>query len=416
MPKLWGFYAMPISFIDEIVDIYSIEGLPNDEYKVTKDHTLVLGDLHGNAIKLLYCLMLHGFIAVLQQQEYDYLVTIYVKPAKKLTSKDIQRFNEILDNITCQNQGKLLLIGDVLADRGSNDYWTLKILALLKRLEIPVEILLSNHDSTFIEATELQKNYMPQNPSLFNASMVNLQQLIDMKLIEKKEVDVIANQIYKPMLKALSYSLAINLQSITLFSHAAIGLNTINYLSQVLQLKYDDKTPVALCKTIDAINHEFQKFVQKNQVHELYCEAQEAKDSFNNNADLTQYPFAFIMYNRLYHHIQRPKKHSQQGYALDYVHGHDSDDHDFKHLNNTLGMSVMSSGGAYSAILTSGYNKCPEPKKTDLLQRLNTQPTFFSLPPSSVNFNEKIEKIKQSLISSGQSIHTQEKKEVYVKK
>ena len=60
-------------------------------------------------------------------------------------------------------------MGDILADRGNNDYLTLKLLEKLHSLEIPYEIMLSNHDLWFIEAAE---DYF-QNPSKVRFDEIN---------------------------------------------------------------------------------------------------------------------------------------------------------------------------------------------------------------------------------------------------
>ena len=82
----------------------------------------------------------------------------------------------------------------------------------------------------------------------------------------------IAEIAYKPMLKALSYTLDEVENRITLYSHAAIDLACVEALAVRLEVPYADETARELASTIDAINGAFAVYVRKKTVHHLYAD------------------------------------------------------------------------------------------------------------------------------------------------
>ena len=106
---------------------------------------------------------------------------------------------------------------------------------------VPLEIVLSNHTADFIRAYETQNNYLPNNlAEHFVKSMFGLNQLIDRDLVSKKDIDTLFEKIYTTNLKALTYTINEKNQSIAVFSHAPIGLETIESLCQKLNITYCD--------------------------------------------------------------------------------------------------------------------------------------------------------------------------------
>src|SRR5580765_5689167 len=90
-----------------------------------------IGDLHGNALKFLYFLVRHGILSISREQ-YKTLVKIYHTPVDDLDHNQLQQFKTILNQAKVNNKGKIRLIGDEHADRGMNDYFTLKIIEKLE--------------------------------------------------------------------------------------------------------------------------------------------------------------------------------------------------------------------------------------------------------------------------------------------
>lgn len=352
-------------FINEEVDIYKLPN-PNLAEGEINGIQITIGDLHGNAVKLLFMLVKHGIATNISEKAYQRLVAIYRTPADKLKKECLKEFASILASMEFHSKSEVRLLGDELADRGSNDYFTLKILEKLNERRVPIEIIISNHSIEFIEAYEIQNNFKPQ--MLFGDmvdSMQKLQIFIDKDLVSREEILKIVNKAYRPVLKAISYSMDNNKEEITIYSHAGIGLNAIKSLAKKLNVEYKDLTIAELAQTIDEINIEFQKHVESNKIHTLYTRENMRKGfSSRAYADLSdETPFEFIMWNRNYSSIDRPAKHAS--YKLCFVHGHDPDDwmhnlndpterkaeHVFN-LDNSLGKRKDFSQGTYTVLQT----------------------------------------------------------------
>ena len=399
-------------FINEQVDIYQLP--PVDlTHKGTEGTQITIGDLHGNAMKLMFMLVKHGIATNISKEDYNRLVEIYRTTTKDLTKELLGEFNEILAKIKFNSDSTIRLIGDELADRGNNDYFTLKILEKLNEHTVPVEIIVSNHSIEFIEAYEKQDDF--HAPMLSQGghapSMEKLQILVETGIVTREEILEITKKAYKPTLRAISYSLSEDNKGITIYSHAGIGLNTIKSLAQKLDVEFKDTTAVDLARTIDNINEQFQKHVQNNTVNTLYTR-EKMYAGYSGYSDLSDAPFEFIMWNRLYHHIDRPAVHS--GYNVNFVHGHDFSDptkDNIYNLDNSLGKMEHWNKGTYTVLYSHkgevALGKKPIEIDVTVEQRENEKeikPTVITLPKLQQFFLSQLDEIKtkeQDLRSRG---------------
>ena len=349
---------MPIKLLKKNLNIFTFPTL-DSAYPIANTDELTIGDLHGNAIKLLYFLIKQQIINNINRKEYKKLVDIYNKSVDRLEKKNLDSFNKIVEKIECKNQKILVrLIGDELADRGSNDYFTLKILQKLHEQGVRLEILLSNHSAEFIKAYEIQQ-INPHNKfssrylhARFITSMINLQILIDKKLIDKKEMFAIFQTVYEPSLKLISYTLDKDNKAIILYTHAPAGLESIKSIASEFDIYYKDGKLAELTQTIKTINTEFQKkYVQENNIRDLL--------------EIENPVYSFI-WNRDYKTLERPEQKS--GYKLSFVHGHDSSEPSQKNIYNLdtdLGKCVSCNKGEYSVFrITEDEEFKPEKKFT----------------------------------------------------
>lgn len=340
------------AYITKTVDIYQLPSI-NISKKGSVAIQITIGDLHGNSMKLMFMLITHGIASNINESDYSKLVEIYLTPTRNLTKEHIDEFNQILSKIEFSTDSLIRLIGDELADRGSNDYFTLKILEKLYENNVPVEIIASNHSIEFILACEKQDNfYTPILNYKYASSMENLQYLVNKEIVTREEILTIANSNYKPTLRAISYSLNENQKEITIYSHAGIGLNTIEYLAQKLEVEYIDTSARELAQTIDNINLRFQQHVQNNTVHTLY--PSKKMEAGSENEYLINESFEFILWNRDYTHIFRPEIHYD--YHVNFVHGHDPSENtrnNIYNLDNSLGKSDINNIGIYSVIYSA---------------------------------------------------------------
>lgn len=318
------------------------------------DTQLTIGDLHGNALKLLYILIRHGFFD-LSNELYALFVHIYKKPADCLTRQDIDDFNVIIDSLEVLERRKLLrLIGDETADRGQNDYFTLKLIKKIVIEQIQLVILISNHGYDFIRSYEryiAMGNVFPSDLKHgFSNSLNNLRTLIYKGIISNEEFLDLANEYYRPNLKLIDYSIDPLNNAITIFSHAIIGLDLIKSFCNFLGIAYKDNLIPDLAGTIDNLHSAFKERVNINGIHTLnrsWVTTDSTLDLLRNN------PLTYLMFNRDFRstpdHLMRPSFLDDNGAKIYFTHGHDPDAPSENHVfnldqHNILGKSIAPCG------------------------------------------------------------------------
>ena len=302
---------------------------------------LTIGDLHANAMFLMHFLVTNGIVKI-DSDTYSQLTNIYRKIT--LTKQDISDFNAIIDTLEIGEKPLLRLIGDEICDRGQNDYFIFKILNKLHQSGVRTEILLSNHGIEFLIPYENQQELYAPNIDTGNQaqSLNTMRTLIEKNIITREEVDVLIRESYLPNLKLLSYSVDRDSNAITIFSHAGIGLQTIQSLAQKFQNEgviYNDNTVSDLATTIDAINSVFANYVNKGKVYSLT-----STYPFVSEND----PVTFLIWNRNYFKLRINDKDKK--YQLYYAHGHDSGEltrDNIFNLDNSCFKGVTNNVGQY---------------------------------------------------------------------
>lgn len=233
---------------------------------------LSVGDLHGNALKLIYILVEEGTLE-LGEADYNSLRKIYETDFETLRDEDakerIAGFQKIIAKATVNKNKAITLIGDELADRGNNDYFTLLVLKKLHDSEVNLDVILSNHSAVFIRDYERKVFTGANDLGRGQAqSLVSMQRLMARNLVAEKEVRDLVENCYIPKTKAISYTVSADGQ-LTLFSHAPIGLETIQALAKKFNIPYEDKTTKALINTIDKINAYVKTLFEKRELAAL---------------------------------------------------------------------------------------------------------------------------------------------------
>jgi len=252
----------------------------------------------------------------------------------------LAEFEQFIDQIEVADRNTLVrLIGDELADRGSNDYFTLRLLGLLHAEGVDVNITISNHSNEFITAYENLINNDALTPSnvisdVQKPSFFGLKILYDAGLVTKDEITQLVNIAYKPSLKLIDYTL--NEQGITLFTHAPVRFDVIRNIAHSVGVVYNDSSKEALATTIDKINSKFTQIVDENRVRE-YCNTNGIDDPANMTlADIAQTPLMNLIWNRWNKNKDTAdaRPDSVNGYQVRYYHGHDSYQSSYQHINN----------------------------------------------------------------------------------
>ena len=163
-----------------------------DESLFKNFNQLTIGDLHGNAVKLLYFLAAYRIVdgwsmnlekiksySLVQQEQvlknhlednwYEEFVNFYDLFSLSIEDADLRRvlkfFKCVIEGLKISKSNSFLLrfLGDMLADRGKLDPLIILILDALTEATIPIEIVASNHDLEFIEAIERNLPFRAQH-------------------------------------------------------------------------------------------------------------------------------------------------------------------------------------------------------------------------------------------------------------
>jgi hypothetical protein len=258
---------------------------------------------------------------------------------KEELAKGIVQFRLFMQQIKINDPTTLIqLIGDEVGDRGSNDYFTIVLLDFLKRNDVSVTKLISNHGHEFVSAYERMLTGFEFEPAgtLFpsqSVSISGLKLLLDLNIIDKEELTSLVES-YKSSLKIIDYLL--HDDGITLISHAPIRFDVLKKIARHMGVVYDDSTKEALATTIDKVNTKFAVAVAENRVHKLY----ELGDFDAENMSATavaQNPLEYVMWNRwnaAKDNSPKARPASVNGYAVHYVHGHDPYPSRRPHISN----------------------------------------------------------------------------------
>ncbi|HBS51837.1 MAG TPA: hypothetical protein DEA62_02465 [Coxiellaceae bacterium] len=231
--------------------------------------TVTFGDMHGNTMKLLWNLIQEGVIKI-EPKEFD-------KMWKAYRENDVEAFISLIGSIEVVRPDlKVRLIGDVFADRGQNDYFTLKVLEKLYQGGVKPEITYSNHDIWLLG--DYKKEPESWAAVMFNALPFMGKQAQSggnlLELIKKggdptlESVQGLIDTYVIPFMKVISYSLSEDKSKISLFMHAPNVLDRIKDLAQALEVSWPEeggpKSAVELARIIDEINSKFDEIRTKN--------------------------------------------------------------------------------------------------------------------------------------------------------
>lgn len=325
---------MPHTLISEEVDLYVYP----QRLRTESGAQITLGDLHGNCIKLLFVLLKHGIADGIDESEYQRLVKIYKKkltPHKKgleYSQKYINEFICLVNKLHFNPDIKIRLLGDELADRGSNDLLTLILLQVMREKDANLEIVYSNHGLWFLQsyAQDFKQSHPGGHPSQYK-SLSQLEKAIDLDIVSLEEVQQIVTDAYFPVLKLISYSLNHANDEISIFSHAPIEIAMLKALSETFGVDFDDTTASALAQTIDALNEAFQTA--------LLCH------SLAKLIEPESMVYDFVWNRHSFSVLNRYSEYND--YQINYIHGHDdggSQAHHIFNMNNYLGFKRWHQG------------------------------------------------------------------------
>ncbi len=382
------------TLLKQYIEIDKHPGKPNIR-PAHPNNQLTIGDLHSNALKFLNFLIRENIVEM-PPEDYQKIVNeIYYKNPYKFQRSDLDSFIKIISSAKINTHTAIRLLGDELADRGQNDIFILLILDILIQKGVPVEILLSNHGLEFIQhyeqkhlvntedeekqPKELKQIWLKQ-PNQTH-SLHRLYHFIKKNIVSNEEIERLVENVYKPCLKALSYTLSEDESQITLHSHAKIGVKNIAFIAHKLNhirarlaeagivpfeldIEFKDNTPAELGRSIDAINAAIAHYAKQNALHVLF----KGEKIFGSAIDN---PLIFLLWNCNDDLIERPRQHPDHGYDIHYVHGHtpgETTDYTFG-MDNTLGKGEERSD--YRGVDTVLFSQ--DKTKPDFIPRLDEE-------------------------------------------
>lgn len=226
---------------------------------------ITIGDLHGNPLSLLHYLVKVGVLefnknkpdskhlyAIFQNMIYDSSLD-----EDLINTENIRQFKSLLPTLfTIKNkQIHVLLLGDLLCDRMSDDIHMLFVLEYLHDNDVPYKILFSNHDSIFSAAIyfkSIREKRSKQNEIIsfflsheFYSSLKRLGMLIDRKIITRKSVLDLANKVHRDHLLLLSYTEKQDGRN-CIFSHGIL----LNKFIRSFIAKYSEEMAEIDCKIL----------------------------------------------------------------------------------------------------------------------------------------------------------------------
>ena len=295
---------------------------PKDIAKLKAGTQLTIGDLHGNAMKLIYFLISEGVMKLSppQKKRYKELYEIYNKlhgifKSKKEYMKEYEKnksevkkyfkqFKEILDKAKFTQDSKnvmIRLIGDDIADRGANDYLTFLVMNKLNTAEdLDFKVLCSNYGADGLRIyeqiikhntfDEFKKSYKANNNREFKISYAGKGSSLNTTTLDSNgylksmhglliqlESGNISMQefkrIYKKSLLLIDYSISED-GKLSIYTHAPIDLNDIRKVAKYYKIKFkptkkieslNEENLKELTDTFDSINKKFQEQLQRGE-------------------------------------------------------------------------------------------------------------------------------------------------------
>lgn len=140
--------------------------ITTEEEAVSLETIHVFGDMHGNFMKFLQFLMLKGIVQH-DAALYQRFLTLYELSYASYSSAMMEDINREMQNIRFVFNGRkpsIILLGDLLRDRGRSDYLMIRLLLLLSK-NCHLRIMLSNHDIEFLYSICLSEKELRKNPA-----------------------------------------------------------------------------------------------------------------------------------------------------------------------------------------------------------------------------------------------------------
>ncbi|QIV95833.1 calcineurin-like phosphoesterase family protein [Allofrancisella inopinata] len=240
------------------LDIAKIKDNLNVHYQIHPHDARVsfaIGDLHGNALKLVRFLIEIGIIDL----QLEGLSSIYMELKNAYINKEQRSFRKCLDKIKFDERrtkkAKLILIGDTLCDRGNSDCMTMLVFRKMSKAGVKYTICLSNHDTGFIIKMTKTHDLLRCGRNVKEASPSVSYDGGNLDTNSKKVLIHMYNEYYLKNLKVMEYE-KVNETEIV-YSHAPCNWDEIRKIKLVTE-EYTN-----LSSTISMLNASLAKVIKE---------------------------------------------------------------------------------------------------------------------------------------------------------
>lgn len=266
------------------------------------DIQLIVGNLNGNAMKLLYLLVEYG-IALIDEESYFKLGQIFQESLVKLTKTKLKEFAQLLDKIQFKGGAKLVLLDGAVGGDEGNDYFTLLLMQKLLKRNVVIKTHLSSANAKLCRA---YRNASPFNDG--NLSMTHMERLLQDKLINRDEINLLIKNAFLPTLVPLSYQFTSD--GFCIRAAYSLGLETLRDITKKLQIYYTANSGSEIASIIEKINKKY------NHEHNSW---QILSTSPNRNGKTAKNAFELIMGAVTSPPLERPQT-LPSGEKLEFVH------------------------------------------------------------------------------------------------
>lgn len=391
--------------------------------QIEESQEVVLGDMHGNPLLLLHQLVQTGFLkikpGVTDTQWKAFSQAIKNKDFEPSTFRNPTKFRDFsvrLGNIfhlgpSSTSSKKLILAGDLLADRAYHDGHMLSIFHFLQARGVNYEIIFSNHDAAFLNYYFVNKDkaegegyVIPSNDNIppdKKASLEALHTSLNQDPTLRAEFKKMVEEVYLPHLKLLDLSE----DGKILYTHGIMTKSIFEELQRASGL--DPETPLPLPKTIEHINKWFHKEVLKDRKNFESHALENLNKPIQSPVYQLIWNMANIQIDKGTFHLVGRETFSKEGTRLpllpphpsieNMVHGHTPDPPLLEHI--TVLRDVISSSEENLLALS------PDPLLNslgdlqDLAPKINAIHKILSdIPPNTINmppFNLRLEGLWQ---------------------
>lgn len=213
------------------------------------DIQLIVGNLNGNVMKLLYLLVKYS-LATINEEIYFTLGQIFQQPIHGLSRKDLNDFSQLLDQIKFKTGAKLVLLDGAIGGMEGNDYFTLVVIQKLVQSRMIVKTHLSSANA------ELHQAYNCNLP--FNnqaSSTIHMDKLLKTNLITRDVLNGLIKGAFLPTLVPFSYQLTT--AGLCIRTPFTFGLDTLQSMAKKLKINYKGHSARELATVIDVINKKY---------------------------------------------------------------------------------------------------------------------------------------------------------------